>query len=146
MNIEIGEKTCIRLSVFADKHNLSLSAAIDCLLDNRQGVGDSSPSPAVSQPGYSRLEIVYFPEGEENFKQKFLAIDSLRRIAYVRIHYFGGHVAYREWRAANIDEDSSIRGNLMGGHLRNWRRRNIVKAEVSLKPFLVNVSLPPFAD
>ena len=128
MNIEIGEKTCIRLGAFAHECKLSLSAAIDRLLDNQQG-------KAVSRSENSRLEVIYFPEGEENFKQALLAIDSSRRVAHIRIHYFGGRIAYKKWRAADIDENSLIRGNLASGHLRDWRQKGIVKAEVSLEPF-----------
>ena len=128
MNIEIEEKTCIRLGAFAHECKLSLSAAIDRLLDNQQG-------KAVSRSENSRLEVVYFPEGEENFKRALLAIDSSRRVAHIRIHYFGGRIAYKKWRAADIDANSLIRGNLASGHLRDWRQKGIVKAEVSLEPF-----------
>ena len=136
MDIKIEEQICIRLGQYAANHSLSShSAAIEHLLDNQQGVGDSSPSTAVSQPGHSRLEVVYFPEGEENFKQALLAIDSSRRVAHIRIHYFGGRIDYKQWWAADIDENSLIRGNLASGHLRGWRQKGIVKAEVSLEPF-----------
>ena len=136
MNIEIGEKVCIRLSVFADKNNLSLSAAIERLLNNRP-----PSSSAVSRLGYSRLEIVYFPAGEENFKRALLAIDSSRRVAYIRIHAQGRmRPEYKQWRAENIDKDSSIRGNLMSGHLRHWKLGSVFKAEVSLEPFADGVS------
>ena len=50
MKIEIEEKICIRLGQYAAKHGLdSLSEAIGRLLDNQQGVGNSSSDKAVSR-------------------------------------------------------------------------------------------------
>ena len=132
MNIDVGEKTCIRLSVFADKHNLSLSAAIDRLLDTQQGVGEPPLDEAVSQPRSSHLEIVYFPEGEESFKRALLKIPSVAREVLVRIHYSDGRLVNKLWGARGIQRTSAIRENLLAHYLRGWRKEGIVKAEIVL--------------
>ena len=92
-------------------------------------------APSVQQAGRAETstpEIVYFPDNEENFKQALL--EKIPCKVYLRFHYSNGDVKVQNpWNVRNITEDSSIRGNLFTGRLRKYD--NIVKAEVSLKPF-----------
>ncbi len=144
VNIAIEEKVLFRLGSYAQKNELqSSSEAIAALLDAHNAAPPKSPPSFSSEvktglhsnsPRYygDRLEIEYFPSGEENFKQKFL----LYKRAYVRIHYLGDkNPIIRLWNAYRFSETSSVSGNLASGYLRGWREKGICKAEISIEPF-----------
>ena len=132
MEITIEEQTCIRLGHYAkSKGLLSLAAAIDHLLANQP---NPLPRPIPPRPVGGRLEIVYSPANEENFKRALLDINPTDRAVWVRIHYADKRVEERLWKAQNITADSRIRENLLSGYLRGWKRKGVVKAEAFLSP------------
>lgn len=73
------------------------------------------------------LEIVYYPSNEENFKRLLLQI----KVAYLLLHKLDGSKEIKEWNAINFSESSSVNSNLRSGYLRDWRKKGIVKAEIS---------------
>ncbi len=75
----------------------------------------------------SSLEIIYYPDGEENFKKVFLKTKK----AYILIHKIDGSTELKEWNVYNFGVDSSVSGNLRGGRLRGWKDKGIFKAEIS---------------
>ena len=73
------------------------------------------------------LKIVYYPADEESFKQELLQ----KKIAYLLLHKLDGTKEIKEWNASNFQAHSSVNGNLRSGYLRNWKKKGIVKAEIS---------------
>lgn len=132
ITLHINERVCIRLSAYADKNSISaLSDAIQDLLDK---ISESHlhGKPGPLSPMVKLKDIIsYSPEGEENFKRALLK----NKRAFIRIHYGDGRPpVVKEWNAANISRESTVHGNLASGHLRDWRDKNICRAEVSIDP------------
>jgi hypothetical protein len=76
----------------------------------------------------SSLEIVYFPDTEEIFKQELLKCKK----AYIKLHYTNGTSEIKEWNASKFDSSSSVNGNLRSGYLRGWKEKGIYKAELAV--------------
>ena len=76
----------------------------------------------------SSLEIVYFPDTEEIFKQELLKCKK----AYIKLHYTNNTSEIKEWNASRFDSSSSVNGNLRSGYLRGWKERGIYKAELAV--------------
>jgi len=76
----------------------------------------------------SSLEIIYYPYGEDKFKEAFLKIKK----AYILIHKMDGSTELKEWNAYHFDVNSSVNGNLRSGRLRGWKEKGIFKAEISI--------------
>jgi len=92
------------------------------------------PDPPQPRPKSSRslsLEIVYYPDNEESFKQKLLALDADTRRAYVLLHKTDGTKESHIWNAGRFQPSSSVNHNLRSGYLRNWGEKGISKAEIS---------------
>lgn len=140
--IEIDENLIVRLSVYRHENGLSSWAdTIAHLLDWAENRAQSNGAAIATHPNVAetatympgRLEIVYRGgEGnvvsESEFKRQLIQ----HQKALVRLHYTNGESADRYWRASNITEDSSIRGNLSSGYLRGYRNEGICKAEVMI--------------
>ena len=73
------------------------------------------------------LKIIYYPADEESFKQELLQ----KQIAYLLLHKLDGTKEIKEWNASNFQANSSVNGNLRSGYLRDWKKKGIVKAEIS---------------
>jgi predicted CopG family antitoxin len=107
---------------------------IQRLLDFYERGGESTPK--ASQPTSSltnvpaELEIVFSPPSEERFKRELLQ----QRKACVRLHKVDGSVETKIWNANRLSQSSSVLGNLRSGLLRGWKKKGIVKAEVSISP------------
>ena len=129
-NINIDEKTLVRLATYVQKSGLeTLSEAISYLLDIHDSPAQTklAPYPVLS----NSLEIVYSPLGEENFKRQLLEY----KRAYIRMFYKDGKIINAIWNAQRFTETSSVRGNLASGYLRGWQKEGIYKVRVSIKPF-----------
>ena len=117
-----------RLGVHAEGFETPASV-IERLLnyyEDKEGTADPVSIELVKEAPED-LEIIYYPESEENFKQEFLKT----RFAYVRLHKVDGTTELKEWRARKFQPNSSVKGNLHSGYLRGWKDKGIYKAEVS---------------
>jgi hypothetical protein len=74
------------------------------------------------------LEIIYFPDGEEAFKQELLK----QKFAYVKLFKTDSSKEIKEWNASRFSPSSSVNGNLRAGFLRNWKGKGIYKAEIAI--------------
>jgi hypothetical protein len=109
------------------------SNVIETILDAYEGV---SPKPNTSiyaarisetQPA-NGLDIVYFADSEEDFKQQLLT----NKKAYIKLSYTNGESEIKEWAASRFSDSSRVDGNLRSGYLRGWKERGIFKAELSI--------------
>ena len=72
-------------------------------------------------------ELVFHPS-EDEFKENLLE----QKRAFVYLHKSNGTIERVEWKATRFSSDSSLRGNLWSGLLRNWEANGIIKAELSV--------------
>ena len=84
-------------------------------------------SPKDLLPSSQHLEIVFHPEDEDKFKSLFLD----KKIAWILVSKTDGSSQLKVWECRRFSETSSVKGNLLSGHLRNWREKGIIKAEIS---------------
>jgi len=126
--IEIPVSLYQRLSFHA-KGFETPATVIERLLNSFEGQKCTEPvlsvKKTVSLP--TSLEIVYYPTDEESFKQNLLQ----KKIAYLLLHKLNGTKEIKEWNASNFQQHSSVNGNLRSGYLRDWKKKGIVRAEIS---------------
>ena len=89
---------------------------------------DTSPTHNTEIQPASSLDIVYFPDSEEKFKQKLL----VNKKAYVKLYYTNGTSETKVWNASRFGATSQVEGNLRSGYLRGWKERGIYKAEIAI--------------
>lgn len=109
------------------------SNVIETILNAYEGVTphqstnrNSSPKPDI-QPA-NNLEIVYFADSEEAFKQQLLT----SKKTYIKLYYTNGSTEIKIWKATQFKATSRLDGNLRSGYLRGWKERGICKAELSI--------------
>ena len=109
------------------------SNVIETILNAYEGVtphqstnSNSSPNSNM-QPAY-HLDIVYFADSEEVFKQQLLT----SKKAYIKLYYTDGSNEIKVWNASRFSPSSRVDGNLRSGYLRGWKERGICKAELSI--------------
>lgn len=126
--IEIPTSLFRRLSSHAKGFDTP-EIVIKRLLDYFEGRENSEPTvSAVKDVDFPiSLSIDYHPSSEESFKQELLQ----KKIAYLLLHKFDGTKELKEWNASNFQPHSSVSGNLRSGHLRGWKKRGIIKVEIS---------------
>jgi hypothetical protein len=110
------------------------ASVIKRILDHFEGASKSSTTVAEDQRKQpiepaTNLEVVYYPEGELNFKQALLEAKQ----AYVRLHKTDGSSEVKVWNASKFSKYSDVNNNLRSGYLRGWRSRGICKAEVAIE-------------
>lgn len=130
-NIKISNGLYQRLGVHAKGFDTPANV-IERILDfyeEKMGVDSKIDFKAETNVPTS-LEIVFYPSDEHDFQQELIKTQK----AFLLIHMADGSTNYKEWKASNITESSNIRANLRSGYLRGWKRRGIVKAEVSTNP------------
>lgn len=76
----------------------------------------------------TNLEIIYYPEGVDAFKQALLE----NKQAYIRLFKVDGTDEVKVWNAFNFTTDSDIINNLRSGYLRSWKTKGIYKAVVAI--------------
>ncbi len=79
-----------------------------------------------ARPGH--LEIVFHPEDIDEFKTQLLE----HRQAWILLIHEDGEQVLKRWNAFNFRPTSEVMANLRSGHLRGWRERGIVRAEVAI--------------
>ncbi|MGI9337692.1 MAG: hypothetical protein ACR2P4_04180 [Gammaproteobacteria bacterium] len=136
ITFQLDEGVCSRLALYAAQNGLgSWSEAIEDMLAKCESYSAAAPvvappKPAIAQPHLRSPEVIYYlddkPVSERECQMAIIAT----KMATVRIFYANGRLENKQWHAANIGEDSYLRGNLNSGYLRGWRNRGIVKAEV----------------
>lgn len=92
-----------------------------------QGELNDQPTDERIEPA-KKLEILYFPTSEDEFKQQLLT----SKLAYIKLHYTNGQTEVKEWNASRFTPKSRVDGNLRSGYLRGWKERGIYKAELSV--------------
>lgn len=102
---------------------------IERLLNSFEGRKHSEPTVCVKTvvDFPTSLKIVYYPHDEESFRQELLQ----KNIAYLLLHKLDGTKELKKWNASNFQPHSSVNGNLRSGYLRGWKKRGIIKAEIS---------------
>ncbi len=143
ISITIDEGALLRLGAYAQNNSLeTFSEAIASLLDVHNNVTQPKSQLSSSEVATrlhanfsrrygKRLEVIYLPSGEENFKRQFLECKK----AYIRIFYTDGKIINKTWNAQRFTKASSVRGNLASGYLRGWQQEGICRAKVSIEPF-----------
>jgi predicted CopG family antitoxin len=107
----------------------SPSSVIERLLDHFEGKPEKNyareTAPQVVK--IRKPELVFHPS-EKEFKENLLK----QKKAFVCLHKSNGTIEKVEWKATRFSRDSSLRGNLWSGLLRNWETKGIIKAELSV--------------
>lgn len=110
------------------------SNVIERILNSYEGIDEfhgSSPSDQAYDEGIepaTEIEIRYFADSEEDFKDKLLST----KVAYIKLHYTNGLTEIKQWNASRFNRRSRLDGNLRSGYLRGWKERGIYKAELSV--------------
>lgn len=81
----------------------------------------------------SKPELIFEPSDEDEFKRQLIET----REAEIAIYYADGKRKISHWDAKNFSSRSNLRGNLWSGYLRDWKRRNIIRAELAILPIAV---------
>lgn len=105
------------------------ATVIERLLNSFERGGSTEPTSNVIKTAImpTSLEIAYYPTNEESFKQELLQ----KKIAYLLLHKLDGTKELKEWNASSFQPHSSVNGNLRSGYLRGWKKKCIIKAEIS---------------
>lgn len=91
-------------------------AVIIRLLDEAEGKKTAKP------------ELIFQPLDEIKFKEQLLKTKEAEIILFKA----DGSSEKLYWNASRFTEQSNLRGNLWSGYLRGWKKKNIVKAEISI--------------
>jgi len=130
--IRISDQLYKRLEAYASGFSTP-SAVIETILDASEKANLSIDTHHTSQnlkiSPSNRLDIIYLEGSEEAFKQELL----LNKKAYVKIFYNNNTSEIKEWDASSFTNDSKVDGNLRSGYLRSWKKRGIIKAELTTK-------------
>ncbi|MBA1446644.1 MAG: hypothetical protein FE835_17420 [Gammaproteobacteria bacterium] len=100
--------------------------AYEDIIPNLKTRNNTSQSQGI-QPANS-LDIVYFPDSEEDFKKRLL----INKKAYIKLSYTNNTSEIKEWNASRFSTTSRVDGNLRSGYLRGWKERGIYKAELAV--------------
>ncbi len=113
------------LNAYQDKGNLPEP--------NNEITISNNPTPRIgdSNRDLPELEIIYFSDndkdGEEGFKEDFLD----KGKAYIKLFYLNGKDEIKIWNKIRFNDNSFVKGNLMTGRLRHWKKDGICKAVLS---------------
>lgn len=99
------------------------AALIERLLDKCDGIETAKPAPSSTKPA-----LLFSPPDEALFKQQLLN----KKQASVVLHKANGTVENRTWNATRLSAKSNLRGNLWSGLLRGWKKKGIVKVELTI--------------
>lgn len=113
MNIELNETTLKRLEEHATGFGDTPDAVINRLLDKVEGTE-------------KKTEITFYPN-EKEFKDCLVK----EKEAEVVLTKNDGTIEVHKWNAKRFTENSSLRGNIHSGYLRNKEEKGIVKAHFS---------------
>ncbi len=99
------------------------SALIERLLDRCDGIKKNKPTLSIAPP-----KLIFTPNDEDEFKRQLLN----KKQAAVVLHKSNGIIENRLWNANRLSETSNLRGNLWSGLLRGWKKKGIIKVELSI--------------
>jgi len=100
------------------------SALIERLLDRCDGINQAESSESMTKP-----ELIFNPSDEEKFKINLIKKQQAQVILYKQ----NGTFERRIWNASRLSESSNLRGNLWSGLLRGWKKKGIIKVELSIQ-------------
>ncbi|MBN1903505.1 MAG: hypothetical protein JW927_00245 [Deltaproteobacteria bacterium] len=130
--IRIPETLYKRLESYAQGFDTPANV-IEKILDYYEAKNNETPISLLKQKKQTRkqasnLEIIYYPEGAEAFKQALLE----NKQAYIRLFKVDGTDEIKVWNASKFTAYSDISSNLRSGYLRSWRTKGIYKAVVAI--------------
>ncbi len=127
--IRISEELYERLGTHAEPFE-SPASVIERIINAYEGksVEPSSVVEVSQRTPPNKLEVVFYPSGEEEFKSLFL----VNKVAWVLLQKSDGSKELKQWTARKFTNVSSVMGNLRSGYLRDWKKKGIVKAEVAI--------------
>ena len=108
----------------------SPASVIEKLLNFYEG-NNSESSPVIdvtSEDLPEKLEVVFYPSNEEEFKSLFLT----NKVAWILLRKTDGNDEWKQWALRGFTSTSSVMGNLRSGYLRDWKKKGIIKAEVAI--------------
>ncbi|MFT7099471.1 MAG: hypothetical protein ACJAS6_001353 [Rickettsiales bacterium] len=116
-------------------HTISLTDDTFKRLASR-AVGFETPDTVIKRimdeiEGKSKKpEIIFNPDDENEFKKQLIKTKS----AEIALYNANNEREIIHWNALKFSENSNLRANLWSGHLREWKKRNIIKIELSIFP------------
>ena len=128
--IRVSEELFTRLESHAIGFDTP-SAVIERLLDKYDGVNKDQKVDLVDidkEYTYVKPELIFNPTNEDEFKRRLLQ----EKQANVVIYLSNGSIEEYKWIANKFSDSSNLRGNLWSGFLRGWKKKGIVKAELSI--------------
>ena len=128
--IRVSEELFTRLESHAIGFDTP-SAVIERLLDKYDGVNKDQKVDLVDidkEYTYVKPELIFNPTNEDEFKRRLLQ----EKQANVVIYLSNGSIEEHKWIANKFSDSSNLRGNLWSGFLRGWKKKGIVKAELSI--------------
>ncbi len=127
--IRISNELYKRLEALASGFDTP-SNVIEAVLNAYESNNPSPLSRSINstlQPA-ANLDLVYLSGSEEKFKQELLS----SRKAYIKLYFTNNSSEIKEWNISKFDQTSNVASNLRGGYLRDWKKRGIFKAELSI--------------
>jgi len=108
----------------------SPASVIEKLLNYYEGNNSesSAETEVITKDLPEKLEVVFYPPNEEEFKSLFLA----NKVAWILLRKLDGNSEWKRWALRGFTSTSSVMGNLRSGYLRDWKKKGIVKAEVAI--------------
>jgi len=100
------------------------SALIERLLDRCDGINQAELTESMNRP-----ELIFKPSDEDKFKKYLINKGQAKVVLYKQ----NGTVERRNWNARRLSESSNLRGNLWSGLLRGWKKKGIIKVELSIE-------------
>ena len=74
-----------------------------------------------------KMKILFLEGSEERFKKEFLN----RKTAIIKIYSLKEpKLIIQEWRLTKFTHNSKVRGNLLSGHLRGWKKKDFYQAKI----------------
>jgi hypothetical protein len=116
-------------------HTITLTDDTFRRLENRV-IGFETPEMVIKRlldeiEGKSKKpKIIFDSNDEDKFKRELLKTKS----AEIVLYNSSNEREIIHWNAERFSENSNLRANLWSGHLRDWKKRNIVKVELAILP------------
>ena len=110
------------------------SEVIAQLLDETAGQFIEEPATFISNDS-SKPQLIFFPENSKKFKSQLIE----NKEAEIALTKSDGTMEVFTWKASRFKESSNLKANLWSGHLRDWKKKGITKAEISLYPRAQNM-------
>ncbi len=131
-SISITDDLYRRLKVHASGFD-TLSNVIETILNayessNPVAISSIAKNSVSTIKPSTNLEICYINSTKYGFKQALIA----NKKAYIKIYYSNGTHDLKKWTALKFNSSSNLEVNLRSGFLRDWKKRGIYKAELTI--------------